>query len=485
MTSNIDSNTPQLKHASWLDSHTFDNCKLDRKKYGEFLFNYIKSEKDGFVLNIDSSWGSGKTEFLKRMYTASYNAHHPVIYIDAWESDFSKDPLSVIAFELLGQIEDFMAGEPPSQLIENLTELKETLSTFKQNIAIFAGLGTTVLGLGYAVGKDFTNATFEKSPTENEKLIEKLSKNYQAQTSAIKAIKSQLSIITELLSVVYEMETPLIILVDELDRCRPTYAIEMLEVVKHFFNTKNVVFIIATDTKQLCSSVESVYGHNFTAKTYLKRFFDRTAQLPAPDFETYLLHQNLDFEAYSEIKLYPTGNQNFTIENIITILLKTYELEVRDLDQLLAQVHACLRVINSTSQGAIINLVVLFSAVIEKHKGLESFSDRGDIDETDDVNIPNDFEHEKDFSSLDLISSSFKSITRVTHVDENYHRQSTRIILQIPYFLDDYIEHNAGIKRLEFNNQIKNMLVQAANQTDLFWKWSQYKQCVELAGYIS
>jgi hypothetical protein len=98
------------KYADWQKTHNFDNCKLARKGYGEFLTAYITGENDGFVLNLNGSWGSGKTEFLKRLYTLLLTKRHPVIYIDAWESDFSKEPLTVVTSELLKQLERFNEG---------------------------------------------------------------------------------------------------------------------------------------------------------------------------------------------------------------------------------------------------------------------------------------------------------------------------------------------------------------------------------------
>lgn len=483
MPSESNSSTELLKYSSWIKSHTFENCKLNRKSYGEFLFNYLVGEKDGFVLNIDSSWGSGKTEFLKRIYTTSSKAHHPVIYIDAWESDFSKDPLSVIAFELLDQIEKYMEAEADSDFVDRITELKGHLSKFKQKIALFSGIGTAALGLGDSVGTGITNAVFDESATKNEILIKNLSKNYQSQISAIKDIKNQLSLITELLEVIYEMKSPLIILVDELDRCRPTYAIEMLEVVKHFFNTEKVVFVIATDTKQLCHSIKAVYGNTFESEIYLRRFFDRTAQLPLPEFEAYLSYQKLDFQVYSEIDIFPKADNQFSIVQMMTIILKAYAFDVRSCDQVLAQLHACFRAINSASQGAIINWVVLFSAIIEKHKNLPSFSDRQNINLTP-TELINDEKIEFDFSASNFINNSFKAISLSIkqgkdHYDRPYKIEQT----QVPDFL--YNERNAGNKQNNFASEIRSMLSSSRNANKVFWKWSQYKQCVELAGYIS
>ncbi|QDE47832.1 hypothetical protein EIN43_17235 [Enterobacter hormaechei] len=65
---------------------------------------------------------------------------------------------------------------------------------------------------------------------------------------------------------------PTFIFIDELDRCRPNYAIDMLETIKHLFDINNVVFVIATDKEQLSHSICSVYGSGFDATRYLDRF---------------------------------------------------------------------------------------------------------------------------------------------------------------------------------------------------------------------
>lgn len=77
------------------------------------------------------------------------------------------------------------------------------------------------------------------------------------------------------------------ILIDELDRCRPSYAIEMLETIKHFFELKNYVFVVATDTEQLSHSVKAVYGDFFDGKEYLSRFSQDLPNFPSLIVKTF------------------------------------------------------------------------------------------------------------------------------------------------------------------------------------------------------
>ena len=77
--------------------------------------------------------------------------------------------------------------------------------------------------------------------------------------------------------------SPIYILIDELDRCRPIYALTLLERVKHLFDISGYQFVIATDTEQLQHTVRAVYGEGFDARRYLKRFFDIQYSFPEVD----------------------------------------------------------------------------------------------------------------------------------------------------------------------------------------------------------
>ena len=85
-----------------------------------------------------------------------------------------------------------------------------------------------------------------------------------------------------------EPRKPLIIMIDELDRCRPSYAIELLEMAKHLFSVDHVIFVLAVNRTELAHSVKAMYGSGFDAEGYLRRFIDLDFQLPAPDRERFV-----------------------------------------------------------------------------------------------------------------------------------------------------------------------------------------------------
>lgn len=72
--------------------------------------------------------------------------------------------------------------------------------------------------------------------------------------------------------------------VDELDRCRPEYALSLLEVIRHLFDVPGVVVLLAINRSELSHSVKSIFGGDFSADRYLRRIVDRTVQLPVPQY---------------------------------------------------------------------------------------------------------------------------------------------------------------------------------------------------------
>ena len=81
---------------------------------------------------------------------------------------------------------------------------------------------------------------------------------------------------------------PLVIFIDELDRCRPDYALDVLEKSKHLFNIEGIIFIYSFDKKQLGFSVRSLYGNEMDVDGYLRRFFDLVYKLPSPNIENFI-----------------------------------------------------------------------------------------------------------------------------------------------------------------------------------------------------
>lgn len=83
--------------------------------------------------------------------------------------------------------------------------------------------------------------------------------------------------------IIVERAQKLIIFIDELDRCRPSFAIEMLERIKHYFDDERVIFVVSLNKEQLIHTITNYYGSGFDATRYLNKFFDVNINLPVMD----------------------------------------------------------------------------------------------------------------------------------------------------------------------------------------------------------
>ncbi|MEZ9830058.1 P-loop NTPase fold protein [Vibrio cyclitrophicus] len=263
---------------------------INNQPYAEHLTQFLDSKaENGYVLNLNAEWGAGKTTFLQCWYN-ELQCNHPVVYFDAWKSDFTKDPM-------LALMDAFH-----QQLISPLSANKKLIEQFLSKGSYFLKAALPNLLLGYVKhkgGMDSDDSLLESASEEfgipEDNLSAALKDTMKAmltQKSRVEGINEFKEALIELneayVQVFPEKNRPVFVLIDELDRCRPTYAIETIECIKHFFNTKNFIFVLATDTNQLQHSIKSIYGAKFDSLTYLSRFFDNSATLPAPNRKKYI-----------------------------------------------------------------------------------------------------------------------------------------------------------------------------------------------------
>lgn len=154
-------------------------------------------------------------------------------------------------------------------------------------VAIPDGVKSKLLGLLKMGGKLVLKSAIKKAGLEDgdfsmegedaDKLVDTLCSNHKERYESIQYLKQEIRQWVEGAVGLSEgeLDYPAFILIDELDRCRPSYAVEMLETIKHIFDIPKVVFVLATDTEQLQHAIKVIYGEGFDAQTYLGRFFKR------------------------------------------------------------------------------------------------------------------------------------------------------------------------------------------------------------------
>lgn len=294
--------------------------KLNRLPYAEYLYFYLKEQgkENNSVINLNAEWGAGKTFFVKRLYSSLKNKH-PCIYIDAWKQDYSDDAFLTLFSSLITQIEKY-AGRIDSRLIN----IGGALGRFTKGIVpeILSGIAKEYVGI-------------EDMGAISKKAAELLLSEHEKKSKAMQSLRKELSFWAEL-SFKKGFEAPIFIFIDELDRCRPDYAVSLLEIVKHFFDIDKFVFVIATDTNQLQHSIKNLYGNEFAANDYLGRFFHRRFSLKAPNVEQLILERLRERKVDDEFDLdlfeviYPRPDSTAQFSNNLSAIFNSFDLNIRD-----------------------------------------------------------------------------------------------------------------------------------------------------------
>ncbi|KAA8727810.1 KAP family P-loop NTPase fold protein [Ewingella americana] len=298
-------------------NETLPPDNLDRAKYAKFLYEVAakRGETSNLVININAEWGAGKTHFTRRL-AQTIQEKHPTVYVDAWKQDFSDDPLLAIFSCISEQL-----GNQSDKFISLMKKTEKKVGILLKGVApaVVQGIIKKTTGID-----DISEIA--KSLTEN--MIEL----HKEKSAVIEDIKKDLSEWVQFIKQKDAMkkDLPIFIFIDELDRCRPSYAIDLLEIVKHIFDVKGMVFFISTDTAQLQHSIKVVYGQGFDAQHYLGRFFDRRFILAAPKINKLLMQKTAsNFINEFSIKTEKLTPKPLSIENFITTLSNIFEgLEV-------------------------------------------------------------------------------------------------------------------------------------------------------------
>ncbi|WP_429179152.1 KAP family P-loop NTPase fold protein [Aeromonas salmonicida] len=338
---------------------TLAGDRLDRARYAEFLTNYLAAEgkQRNYVLNLNAEWGAGKTWFIKRWYM-ELKAHYPTVYIDAWQQDFSDDPLLTVISSIIEQLRDATGNK----------------------LAVPDGIKSKLLGLLKVGGKLVLKSAIKKAGLEDgdfsvegedaDKLVDTLCSNHKERYESIQYLKQEIrkwveaavSANLDQLDGKGRLDYPAFILIDELDRCRPSYAVEMLETIKHIFDIKGVVFVLATDTEQLQHAIKVIYGEGFDAQTYLGRFFKRRFYLNK--YPSHFLIEEFAADRFEFLcsKTFHCFSDINDFSKTISKIVDAFHLSAREIESFLDTLFAILHSVSEYSTD-----IIYLSALIIMH----------------------------------------------------------------------------------------------------------------------
>jgi hypothetical protein len=253
---------------------TLSKNPLGRNEQLNTFLGLLNSITKDATITVDGDWGSGKTIFVKQIEYLSrispegistlsdtvveeFKDKYDVYYFNAWENDYHEDPLQSLLFSLINDTWSLREklGDSVIKFTEGLRRSVLKVATLGIIDADQIDKATNISDLA----KDINTAT------ERKRAIDDILKNYLDMTGK-----------------------RLIIIVDELDRCKPTYAVNLLEVIKHYYNDERIVFLLSTNNLQLSHTIKKVYGQSFDGSAYLNKFYDMIFNLPDLEPKAYI-----------------------------------------------------------------------------------------------------------------------------------------------------------------------------------------------------
>lgn len=270
-------------------------------------------------ISLDARWGEGKTFYVRQIEkTLEYqtmknfstddtqdeldkmklyftgttleviNLKHSYlpVYYNAWLYDNHGDPLMSLLYVIVKKCGIWI----DSKLTKDKTEkLKDLIKSVQVSLGMFSIGGDKVI-----------DSFIEKDIFKDIQLAEDIRQK-------VKEIFNE---------IIEEQTQKLVIFIDELDRCKPSYALEMLERIKHYFDDDRIIFIVSVNKEQLTHTISNYYGNGFDSTGYLNKFFDINAYLPPVD------RKNQEFlSQYSNCRY---------LNEMVDALTSYYKLSFRD-----------------------------------------------------------------------------------------------------------------------------------------------------------
>lgn len=260
---------------------------LHRKREIEDFLKMLITVEPPYTFVIDAPWGSGKTFFVKQvarvLQMANPTLNHDFetlnatlgetatelpatpclpIYFNAWEDDHFDNPILPIMASIANAVDE--------QSVKGGKDFGKGVISVIETAASIIGYGVDING----IIENFSGTDFLEQYKAEKELRSKIGE----------LIKNHLP----------KVAKRAIIFIDELDRCRPEFAIKVLEQTKTLFQQESIVVVFSTDITQLAHSLQGVYGPRFEGRKYLERFYDKRLELNPIKPADYLLYKGIN-----------------------------------------------------------------------------------------------------------------------------------------------------------------------------------------------
>ena len=300
-----------------LKENTFDRGKDIR----EFIEGLELIEGNAFI-SLDAKWGDGKTFFVRQIeetlkfFRAKQMETEEKLLKDLESYEYLKESVAVKEttvehIYLPVYYNAWMYDDHNDPLMSLLLVMTKQCGGVYNTKINTKSLGERLL----AVASSLPISIKKVNPAT---LINDLQEGKMDILSAVKTEEDIKECVRDVFNdILVEKAEKLVVFIDELDRCKPSFAIEMLERIKHYFDDERIIFVVSLNKEQLIHTISNYYGSEFDATRYLNRFFDVSINLP-------------EISRYQKQKVQCTDSERFWITLIADELSDYYGFSLRD-----------------------------------------------------------------------------------------------------------------------------------------------------------
>ncbi|MDE0171787.1 MAG: P-loop NTPase fold protein, partial [bacterium] len=254
---------------------------MDRLAQVGIVTGVLSREAGPAVVIVNAPWGGGKTTFLKMCAAELQDSDVLVVEFNSWTQQYTTKPLLDLVGAISYQIQTRKETRADSDLKEFAEPLADVFGRSRSSRRLFASWDST-----HESVRDFSTALSDVA-----------------------------------------RQRRIVLLVDELDRCRADYALGTLEALRHLFLVEGVLAVVGVSRDELCHSIRSLYGERFDADAYLRRFADLQIDLPPPT------HQNMTRFLERQLQVSGLADRQPGNAGVLQLVTEVEGCSLRDLQQ--------------------------------------------------------------------------------------------------------------------------------------------------------
>ena len=243
------------------------------------IYEILTGNENAIVKNVDmmalyGSWGSGKTTVMKEVEKKLIESNHRyhVIFFESWKYENDSD----LALSLLEAMLDQCKEEVVNNVLkDNLKKVGRSLFNFSKNLLYsteLSFLGILTLKPGDAVKNALTETKETYQNTSYYKAVQNFEKSFE------EVINTYMN----------AQNSPILIMIDDLDRCEPENVIRLLAAIKHFFMHDKIVYFCGIDKVAVESAIKIKYGTYISSEDYLDKLFPISFTMPEIRVEEFI-----------------------------------------------------------------------------------------------------------------------------------------------------------------------------------------------------